>query len=238
MRRELTACALLLALALRAPAADPPKTAPEAEAKARVEALRTALKGTDAAAKAGAIDACGKSPHPMTAGALAPLLGDASDDIRGAAAAALGRMVSLPDAAKALHSGLAANAKKAPVEKAIFSALESVGDASSVAVVSEWVLDYRSKKDEDVVSMVDSAIACLGGLKFKASVRALMEIQKKIEVSSGPGKRGSASPPRDKRPSDALGRLTGQKFTKAAEWEEWWKKTEATLKDDLTPKTK
>ncbi len=237
MNRFILPCTILLALAVSSFAGDPPKTAPEAEAKAKVDALREAQKSGDVEKKLAAVDECGNSPHAMTASALLTCFGDPAEDVRIRAAGALGKMARLPEAAQALHSALPGSESKPQVASAIFAAMEKVGVASSVTVAAEWAMKRLSKKDEGIVATVDAAISCLGGLKFKESVKQLIEIKHKAEVSAGSKGRGTA-PPVDNRPETALTRLTGEKLGKTAAWEDWWKKTGPTLNDDLTPKQK
>lgn len=236
MTRVLLPLAALLAFAASsfAEGADDAKAAAEA-AKARVDALKTALKGKEEDPKVAAINDCGDAPHATTAAALAPLLGDPSDNIRLAAAKSLGRMKGLAEAAKALHGGLAANEEKSKVLDAVFEAMGEVNSPLSVAVAKEWIDKRMAKRDTSDAPGMASAIDCLGSLKWKASVSALIDLGKKNIVANGARGGHGMRLKEDIRFSRALSRLTGEKQETMDGWDDWWKKNAATFKDDLTP---
>jgi len=223
-------------LATPAFAEDPEAKAREADAKAKVEALKTAMKGKDDGAKTSAIADCGAVNHALTAIALAPILGDPSDDLRLAAAKALGDMKSLPEAAKALHGGLKANESKASVLQAIFASMGDVNHPASVAVCRDYVNDRIAKRDSAEQPGINEAISCLGKLKWKASVTALIEMAKRNEVANGARGGKGLRAKSDIRMFKALVQLTGESFESSEAWDDWWKKNAGKFNDDLTAK--
>ncbi|KAF0247169.1 MAG: hypothetical protein FD180_108 [Planctomycetota bacterium] len=115
--RTLVALAFVASFAI---AGDPPPGPSAEEAKAKVAALKAAK---EVEARKTAIADAGSCPHATVAAALAPMVADADDAIRTAAVEALGSMKGLADAAKALVGGIAPNAKKPEVLKAVFTAI-------------------------------------------------------------------------------------------------------------------
>jgi HEAT repeat protein len=238
-RAFLTAAAsLIFALSALAQGADDKAAAAAAAAaaKTKVDELKAALKGKDEDPKIAAITACGDAPHSTTAAALAPLLGDPSDNIRLAAAKALGHMKGIPDAAKALHGGLGANDDKSKVLAAIFSAIGEVNSPTSVEVVREWIDHRMAKRDTSDAPGMNEAIDCMGGLKWKATVSALIDLGRKNIVANGARGGHGMRAKEDNRFQRALQRLTGEKMDDMQAWDEWWKKNAGNFKDDLTAK--
>lgn len=227
--------ALLTASACLAESAEDAKAAADA-AKAKIDELKAALKGKEEAPKLAAIAGCGEAPHASTAAALAPLLGDPSDNVRIAAAKALGKMKSLPEAAKALHGGIGANEEKEKVILEVFNAMGDVNHVSSVAVLKDWISHRMGKRDTSDSKEINAAIEALGGLKWKASVSALIDLGKKNIVSNGARGGHGMRWKEDVRYNKALQRLTGESFEDMDGWDDWWKKNAGKFNDDLTAK--
>jgi len=231
---SLAAC-LILASALLAQTPEEAKAAAEA-AKSKIDELKTALKGKEEDPKVAAIAACGDAPHASTAAALTPLLGDASETVRIAAAKALGKMKSLAEAAKGLHAGLAANEEKSKVLDALFDAIGEVNHGSSVAVCKDWVNHRITKRDGADQPGINSAIEAMGALKWKACVSALIDLGKKNIVANGARGGKGMRWKDDVRFNRSLQRLTGESFEDMDGWDDWWKKNAGKLNDDLTTK--
>lgn len=232
---SLVALSTLLGSSLFAQSPEEAKAAADA-AKSRVDELKTALKGKEEDPKISAISACGEAPHATTAAALAPLLGDPSDNVRTAAAKALGKMKGLAEAAKALHAGLGANEEKSKVLDALFDAIGEVNHGSSVAVCKDWISHRITKRDGADQPGINSAIDAMGALKWKASVSALIDLGKKNIVANGARGGKGLRWKDDVRFNRALQRLTGESFEDMDGWEDWWKKNAGKFNDDLTAK--
>jgi hypothetical protein len=229
------AASALLASALLAQSPEEAKAAADA-AKPKVEELKTALKGKEEDPKIAAITGCGEAPHPTTAVALAPLLGDSSETIRIAAAKALGKMKGLAEAAKALHGGLGANDEKSKVLDAIFDAIGEVNHGSSVAVCKDWINHRITKRDGADQPGINSAITAMGALKWKGAVSALIDLGKKNIVANGARGGKGMRWKDDVRFNRSLQRLTGESFEDMDAWDDWWKKSAGKFNDDLTAK--
>lgn len=228
--------AILFALPARLSAEDPARPT-DADASRKVDELKAALKGDSDDAKREAVASCADCPHPKVAAALAPVLVSGSDELRIEAAKALGRMTGLVEAAKALHASLAPNEKRGKVLEAMFAAVEAVNHPSSVAVCQKWVNDRNDLRDAEEVSGVVMAIDALGGLKWKASVEALIGIWNKKKVSGrGGGTGGGYKEKCRKHAEAALQRLTAEAFGEVELWEDWWKKNAKNFNEDMTPK--
>ncbi|MCC6738098.1 MAG: HEAT repeat domain-containing protein [Planctomycetia bacterium] len=225
----------LAAASLHAQTPEEAKAAAET-AKARVDELKTALKGKEEDPKIAAISACGDAPHATTAAALAPLLGDPSDNVRIAAAKALGRMKGLPEAAKALHGGLGANEEREKVITEVFTAMGEVNHPSSVAVLKDWVSHRMTKRDTSDSREINAAIDAMGSLKWKSCVTALIDLGKKNIVANGARGGKGMRWREDVRFNRALQRLTGESFEDMDGWDDWWKKNAGKFNDDLTAK--
>lgn len=226
---------LLLGSTVLAQTSEEAKAAADA-AKSRIDELKTALKGKEEEPKIAAISACGDAPHATTAVSLAPLLGDASENVRTAAAKALGKMRGIADAAKALHGGLGANEEKPKVLDALFDAIGSVNHGSSVAVCKDWISHRITKRDGADQPGINSAIDAMGALKWKGSVSAIIDLGKKNIVANG-GRGGKGLRWKDDaRFNRALQRLTGESYEDMDGWEDWWKKNAGKFNDDLTTK--
>ncbi|MBI2922372.1 MAG: hypothetical protein HYY18_15065 [Planctomycetes bacterium] len=202
-----------------------------------MEELKAALKGGSEDAKREKVAACADCPHPKVAAALAPILVSGTDELRTAAAEALGRMDGLADAAKALHSALAPNEKHSKVLEALFAAIEGVNHPSSVPVCQKWVNDRNDLRDSEEVNGVLWAIDVLGGLKWKASVDALIAIWNKKKVSGRGGGTGGGYKEKCRQHAEAaLRRLTAEAFGDVTLWEDWWKKNARNFNEDMSLK--
>jgi hypothetical protein len=235
MNSVLSAAVLTLTLALTTAAQDPTVPDNEPAAKAAVDALKQATKDKDADARLAAISACGAAPHRLSAAALAPCLADPSDDIRIAAAGALGQMTGLEDAARALNSSLARNAERSKVFLSLLAAIVSVQHPSSVAACSEFVDDRLARRDASDQSEINLVLDTLSRLSFKATVDALIDILAKNEVVGHGGGNGTAARS-ENRTSRALRRLLGEDLYSSKEWKSWWGKHAKEFNNDLTRK--
>ncbi|MEK7467579.1 MAG: HEAT repeat domain-containing protein [Planctomycetota bacterium] len=225
----------LLSSGLLAQSPEEAKAAADA-ARIRVDELKVACKGKEEDPKIAAISACADAPHATTAAALAPLLGDPSENVRIATAKALGRMKGLPEAAKAIHGGLGANEEKSKVLDALFDAIGEVNHGSSVAVCKDWISHRITKRDGADQPGINSAIDAMGALKWKGSVSALIDLGKKNIVANGARGGKGLRWKDDARFNRALQRLTGESFEDMDGWEDWWKKNAGKFNDDLTTK--
>jgi hypothetical protein len=231
--KPIAALACTLLLALPSPAQDPDAKTAAADAKARADELKSALRGQETDPKLAAIEACGDLPHAITAAAVAPLVADKSEEIAIAAVKALGRMKDLAEAAKALHASLKPNESRSKVLAAAFDAIGEVNHPSSVPVCKDWVDSRIARRDGSLQRGIDEAIACLGSLKWKSSVSALIDLGKRnIVAGPGYGLRYRS----DNRFNRALRRLTGEDFEDIDSWDDWWKKAGAKFNDDLSAK--
>ena len=82
---------------------------------------------------------------------------------------------------------------------------------------------------------MDEAVDALGGLTWKSSVEALIDLWHKNKVVG----RDPASKFREKvrkHCSQALSRLLGEKQPNQDAWDSWWKDNQAKFNDDLTSK--
>jgi HEAT repeat protein len=226
---------LLSAAACFAESAEEAKAAADA-AKLKVDELKAALKGKDEDLKLSAISGCADSPHPLTAAALSPILVDPSEDLRIAAAKALGRMKSLPEAAKALHSGIKPNEEKEKVITEVFTAIGEVNHPSSIAVLKDWISHRMTKRDTSDSREINAAIEAMGSLKWKSCVTALIDLGKKNIVANGWRGGNGMRWRQDVRYSRALQRLTGESFEDIDGWDDWWKKNAGKFNEDLTAK--
>ena len=230
--RALVLVAFLGALSL---AEDPPAKPADADAKPRAEAVTSALKGKDEAAKKAAIAAAGNCAHALCANAVAPAFGDASEDVRVEAAKALGKMKGLAEAAKALNAAFAANPKPGKLHHALTPAMGSVGHSSSVPVFDTYLSKrIPEKNDEENIEVCD-ALTSLGEIRCRASVELLLDLLKKAS-SIGQMKKPHQQAT-EATAIRSLNKLAGAKdFNTVADAERWWKATEKKVNDDLTPK--
>ncbi|MCE9582619.1 MAG: hypothetical protein K8T20_09020 [Planctomycetes bacterium] len=229
--------AMILAcmIALPALAQDAPAPPSDADAKARVDAYNAAAKEKSEDAKQTAIGAMADCPHTSVIGLLAKILVGDTDDCRIAAAKALGRMKNDANAAKALHGGLAPNEQKSSVLSACFTAIGEVNHPSSVGVCKDWVNHRLGSRDGEDLPGVDEAVDALGGLKWKLSVEALIDLWHKNKVVG----RDPASKFREKvrkHCAQALSRLLGEKLGNQDAWDDWWKDNKGKFNDDLSAK--
>lgn len=233
-----TLAALFLALTLPVFAEDAAPKPSDADAKAKAEAVKAALKNPDAAAKIAALEAAGGCPHAVTAGSASLAMNDPDDTVRIAAAGALGRMKGLEPAARALHMALNANLKKPEVAKAIFKAIGTVNHLTSVAIVSEFADKRVPLKDEKESDLAVAAINTLAELKHKAAVEALLNLYKQ-QVGIGMGcSNGIHSAPYSAI-SGGLKTLTGQTFNSLpGEADAWWRKNKDRFNEDMTERKK
>jgi len=226
MFRMLTTAALVCALSLAALAGT------AEDAKTRAEAMRSAMKGSDPAAKKAAVEACGGAPHAMTALALMPALTGETDDLRIAAAQALGKMKNLPEAAKVLAAGVAPNGKKPLVLEAIFKAVQGVRHDASFSSCRSFALSAIATQDDAYAPSLKAAIDALAIFRTRDTVEVLITIRAK----------GAALPRtilalRDTTESAttaALEKLTGESIGDVESFEKWWKRNAYTYNDDMT----
>ncbi|MBI2923006.1 MAG: hypothetical protein HYY18_18275 [Planctomycetes bacterium] len=236
MRRMLLCSSFVLALGAVVPAQDPAAGKPtDADAKAMVEKWNEAVKAATQEAKEGAIQEMATCPHPTVIVLLSKIVAGEVDELRIRGAAALGQMTDNIDAAKALHAGLKPNEKKTSVMEAVFKAIESVNHPTSVAVCLKWASDRVSQRDGEDWAGLSGAIDALGGLKWKTSVDALIDLWHKSRVA---GKdRGTPFKEKTRKRCDqALRRLTGENMPNQDGWDDWWKDNAKKFNADMTMK--
>lgn len=232
MLRTLATFAFVLTTTISALADGTTPRASDPDARERVVALRDALKNPDAAAKKAAVDGCGLNPHAQTAMALGPVLFGEADDLRIAAAQALGKMKLLAEAAKVLHAGIGPNAKKPAVLEAIFKAVGTVKHESSVPVCRKFAIDYLSVADPLMGAPIFASVEALGCLRLKDSVEAVVAVRRRAA-----GTRTAPQATRDlveSGASAALEKLTGESIGDVEQFETWWKRHAYTFNDDMT----
>lgn len=234
--RILAAWAVCGAMALSAGAQDVPGGKPtDADAKAKTDAYQQAVKDKSDEGRKAAIEAMGDCPHAAVYSLLAKVLVGDTDDCRLAAAKALGRMRDDAGAAKALHSALKANESRTSVLKACFEAISEINHPSSVGVCKDWIEHRLGSRDGEDLPGVNEAIDALGGLKWKSSVEALIDLWHKNRVV-GRDPRSNFKEKVRKHCNQALRRLLGEKMGTQDEWDDWWKDNKARFNDDLTAK--
>jgi HEAT repeat protein len=226
----------LLALCTSAVLAqDPPAAPAEADAKAKAEAVKAAIKGKDVEAKKKAVADAAGCAHALVAAAVAPALMDPDAGVREAAAGALGGMKGLPEAARALNGAVGAHLKNSDTLVAVFRAIAGVNHASSVPVLKDYVGKRVPLKDEKESKQVVAAIESLGALKAKSAVEVLLDLYSK-QVGVGMNCDKGEHAPVYSAIRGALEKISGQSFGMPDNAKQWWRKTEPTLKDDLSKK--
>lgn len=232
MLRTLATLALILTTTIAALADGTTPRASEPDARERAVAVRNALKGSDEAAKKAAVEGCGLNPHAQTAMALGPVLYGEADDLRIAAAQALGKMKLLAEAAKVLHGGIGPNVKRPAVLEAIFKAVAAVKHESSVPVCRKFAVDFLSSPDPLMAAPIVASVEALGCLRLKDSVEAVLAVRRRAaDTRTAPqatrdGVESSASA--------ALEKLTGESVGNVEQFETWWKRNGYTFNDDMT----
>lgn len=202
----------------------------EADARAKIEAWKEAVKAGTDEAKSAAINGLAECRHSSTAVTLMQIACSETEELRIAAAKGLGKWKGDSDAAKALLGSVKANEKKPAVYGAVFGAMAEVEHPSSIAAVQDLV---RKWDDDEDVGIATAAIGALGGFRMKAAVEALLDIWQKNKV----GGRGSESKIRNAirdACNKSMRRLLGEKFESLTDAEDWWKDNRGKLKDDLT----
>ncbi|MBI5368995.1 MAG: HEAT repeat domain-containing protein [Planctomycetes bacterium] len=229
-------CALALSGAGWAGADDPPVAPSDEDAKAQVTALKSALRGKDVDGKLRTITACTDCPHPAVAAALGGVLTSEADDVRIAAAGALGTMKGLDVAARALTAALPANEENGKVLPKIFGAIGDVGHLSAVAAVVEWINRRIAQRDKDDIQGMVEAIGALGGLKSKGTMDALLDLWRKNQVV-GANRKHHFRESCNRAFQQAVRKLfAGEKHNGQKEWDDWWREYADKYRDDLTPK--
>jgi HEAT repeat protein len=207
------------------------------DAKARVAALKAALKSGTDEEKHAAIRECGSTPHAMTAGVLASVLSDPSDALRISAAQALGSMKEVPEASKVLGAGVPANAKKPEVLKAIFKGMSELGQAGAVPALKEYLAKRIPMNDDKESGTVCAAIETLAKIRWKAAVDVMVDLTEK-QVGIGMGCSEGHHGPVFSALKRGMLDFSGKEFGMPGEPRAWWKKAQKDLNDDLTAKKK
>lgn len=228
-----------LALCLFLPAAlafaeDPAVKVPEKDAKPIADRVTAALKGKEEEAKKSAIAAAGETPNPLVADALAAAFNDPSEDVRIAAANALGKMTGLAEAAKVLSAAFTAHVKVPKILHAITPAIAAVGHIGALGVLKEYLLKRIPERDDAENLEIGDALMAVGALRCKASVELLFDLMKK-ESSVGAMKKPFQQAT-EGTTMRAMNALAGKEFKTVQEAQAWWKGAEKALNDDLTPK--
>jgi hypothetical protein len=230
-----TAAVACLALSLSA-IADPGKPSAE-DAKAKVDALKAAMKSGTDDEKKNAIAAAGSVAHPACVAALGGLLTDKSEEIRAVAAGALGQMKGLPEAARALAGAVPANVALPMALTAICKSIGAVNHPAAVPVLKEFVNRRVPTKEEADAEATAKVIDALAMLKFKASVEVFLDLYtKQVGVGMECDKGKHAAVYQSVR--RGLEGMSGQTFGMPGDAKAWWSKHEKLLNDDLTPKKK
>ncbi|MCE9581701.1 MAG: hypothetical protein K8T20_04200 [Planctomycetes bacterium] len=211
-------------------AADP--TAPT-DARARVEALQTAQKGDDEGAKKTAVENCGLTPHAGTAVALAAILAKESDALRISAAQSLGKMKGITEAVQVLHGAIGANLRKPAVLEAIFVAIGTLADNSSIGICRDSAVQLAATKDPLMATAVRAALAALGSIRHKDSVDALISARAKLAANAA-SILAETLAAADNAAAAAQAKLTGGDSTKAEEFAKWWKRHGSEFNNDLS----
>lgn len=205
------------------------------DAKAKAAALKTALKSGTPDEKKGAIAACASVKHAVSAAALGPVLADPSDELRIAAAQSLGSMAGLPEAAKALAGGVAPNAKKPEVLKAIFKGMASVNHSAAVPALKEFADKRVPLKDDKESETVVASIEALSQIKWKASVEVLLDLYTKQVGVGMDCSKGHHQPVYSAIMRGVEG-FAGKSFQMPGDAKAWWSKRQKEVNDDLTEK--
>jgi HEAT repeat protein len=194
--------------------------------------------------RAAAVRGLGGTPGEKTLKALADLLVRDDPTVRVEAAKALGGFSDL--AAKAtppLVQALGANKEEA-VLVALFDAIGALAQEPAAAAVNKG-LGVRE------TAVAKAAVEAAAKIRSRTSVEPLIDLLEKLEketrlgrgasnAAPGPGIPGSARTEANReaeqrgktlRPAvlRALQSITKEKWTKADEWQDWWKKTKATF---------
>ncbi|NUN48957.1 MAG: HEAT repeat domain-containing protein [Candidatus Brocadiae bacterium] len=225
-------CAVL-GMAIASGAQDAPAKPSDADARARVDAWNLAVKNKNDDEKIAALTAMGDCAHPTVAGTLAKVLVSEKEDIRIQAAKSLGRMTNSADAAKACHGAIKANAASDKVVTAIFEAMGEINHPSSVGVAKDWAEDDLGGRDSQDIPTIRAGVECLGALKWKSAVEAILDVWRKNRVVG----RDPASNFREKVRKycvQALQRQVGERLGNYEEADDWWKKNSKTFNADMT----
>jgi HEAT repeat protein len=217
-------------------AQDPAPAKPsDADAKAKTDAWSAAVKNKSDDEKKAAIEGMADCPHPSVISLLAKILVGETEENRIAAANALGRMKDSVEAAKACHAAIKPNEENDKVVTAIFAAMGEINNPASVAVAKEWGSHDLGARDSEDIPTIRCAIECLGAMKWKSAVEAVLDIWRKNRVVGRD--RGSTFRERVRKYCNtALGRLVGERFGNYEEAEDWWKENSKKYNVDLSPK--
>ncbi|MBI2920327.1 MAG: HEAT repeat domain-containing protein [Planctomycetes bacterium] len=227
---RLTAVLLALWFPLLASAEDAPR-ATDAEAVQAIEKLKAGLASADAKVRREAIVAAGGCCHAAVVTQLAPLVREGPDDLRAAAAEALGRMRGLPDPGRALQVAIEPNKAKPAVMGAIARAFGSLNDASAVPLLRDYALAWFCASDAASAGALYGAIEALGSIRSKASMEALIVLRGKC--GGGPGQPANVRAEAAKRIAKSVESLTGQKLPQG-DLGRWWKQIGPKFRDDMT----
>ena len=210
--RAATTALFVLALALTSIAEDAPR-ATDPEAVQAIEKLKAGLASADSKVKREAILAAGDCCHAAVVTQLAPLVREGPDDLRAAAAEAIGRMRGLPDAGKALQVAIEPNKAKPAVMGAIVRALGSLNDLTAVPILRDQALAWICASDAASATALYGAIEGLGSIRSKASMEALVVLRGKC--GGGPGQPASVRAEAAKRIAKSVETLTGRRRRRA-----------------------
>lgn len=208
-------------------------TAPEGARKpTAIERLQAALKCGDTESRKAAVKHCGSEPVAATALGLAPLLVNESEDLRVAAAVALGRMEGLAEAAKVLHAAVPQNLKNPRVLNAIFEAIARVGHESSVSFCRRFAGEAASSKDPALSTPAYGATSALAAFRSRDAVDALRDLRL---IASRAGGDATIRESIGKSAVDAIKALVPDAAGLGAEeFATWWKRHRHEYRGDMT----
>ncbi len=227
LRMTTVAVALVLSLSAAAKA----RAESDDEAKTKIDEFNKAFAAKDESARVAAVEALAPVMNASVSKVLAGLLARDTQDVRIAAAKALGRVAD--DAAiTGLSGAIEANKKMPEVQKAILSALGSTDSEKALPAIHKMFDKY---KDGVAAAAVDAA----DKICSPASIDVLMEVFHKADLekakASGASGSNQDTPNRDIEDlfdptKKTLGDITGGSEVSYKGWKEWYKKEGGKLK--------
>lgn len=210
----------LAALPLRAEESDA-KKAHEKDVQAVLDEFKKAFKGGELE-RADAVKILDKMEDRKIAAMLANVLNDPGPNVRIAAADGLARYEKDPAAGQALARALAAAKKQPSVQVPILKAMGTLRDWGTAPAV----IDHFNDPDLDVCR---AAMMASGRIRNPSFVKELSDFLRDAGAGSASAGASSIADFRVRRlqlrisAQLALREITGQNFTDAKAWEDWWK---------------
>jgi HEAT repeat protein len=208
------------------------------EADEAIQKFKAEMKSPEVAVRIRAVTDLGRVQHEKTMKALGACLATEDKNVRIAAAKALGAFQEKkPKSVAILSEALGPNAKEPDVEVAIFAALRELHDPAALGVAYRYLEDKNGK-------VAESAVSVTGTIHSRDSIDLLIKLMKRL-VGAGDGIDGGGGGGYDV-PGDealkararlldaaankALTAITGERYSGAKEWENWWKKNAGMFK--------